>query len=63
MGGKKRRRNTEVGYGETVVTESDMGPCPAPPSVLVRKTHVGLLDNKEVKETRLRGRILQIPFA
>lgn len=47
-----------VGYGDTVVTESDMVPRCAEPYTLAGKTHVTLLYNNEVKETRLKGCIL-----
>ena len=37
---KKRLRNTGVGYGDTVVTESDMVSHCAEPSILAEKTHI-----------------------
>lgn len=42
---KKRWKNTMVGYGDTVVTESDMVPHCAELYILAGKTHIKLLHN------------------
>lgn len=51
---KKRLRNSMVGYGDTVVSESDMVPRRAEAYALAGKTHMTLLYNNQVKETRLQ---------